>query len=234
MISKRNNMNAVVRYHGRYYGTTSAVFPIQTFQLNPLALDARLVTVSDAFQEFRFTGVRVRLVSIPTGVAAVAYTPAIISPGPGAIANLENLEDVAYGNGQYGSPLPSLHLARRQLLSAAPVKWYRRGTAYDDTLESQGSIYVGSGSNLDQYPITFLIDYDIEFRAMADTALTARNARRVSSDPIASLEAKVADLQSVMSMTANPAHQVALHPQLPTPTQCDVPKSEYVLVRRPA
>ncbi len=238
MASKRSNMNAAVRYHGRHVASITAAQQVAGYNLSPNSLDARLVTVSDAFQEFRFTRVKARVLHPASSVLlAVSYTPAILGTTPTSYSDLQNLEDTAYGDGLYGSPLPCISLGRRQLCSASPVKWFRRGTPYDDTLEVQGTLYFASSAGFNVTSIVVLIEYDIEFRAMADTGLTLRKSRPVSNDPIALLEAKIADMQSVMNVAPNPVQPnllTATAPSLGHSAQCADPKSEYVLVRRNA
>jgi len=172
-------------------------------------MDPRLVAVSDAWQEFRFTKVKARgwvgnifeaSPSVTPGGAnvVVAFTPSLLGSAPTGVVECMNLQDVAIGNGTYGNPYPRLSLGAKALLGASSVKWFRRGTPYDDTLETQGTFYFASTDLFSGRPISLLIEYEVEFRVPADTALTARGD--VDPDPKLLAE-HVAELQRVVGLT---------------------------------
>lgn len=200
-----------MRYQGRFFFYSTSNATGSTFvQLSPLVMDARLLQVSDAFQEFRFTRVVVRSwlgnvtpasPSVTPGGANVAlgYFPALITNTPVTHQEILTAQNAAIGNGTFGSPYPRIKMNRNDLLGAAPVKWYRRGSAYDDTLEVQGIVYALSNDLFSARPIMVLVEYECEFRIPADPALTA-TGRVDPPDPVA-MQNEIAELQRVLGIT---------------------------------
>jgi hypothetical protein len=196
-----------------------------------------LVSVSDAFQEYRFTKVNVRAWMQSTATLAttlgVAFTPNILTVGPAAIADLQNLEDCAYGNGGFGNPWPKLVLGPRQLLAGGPVKWWRRGTTYDDTLEKQGTVYYAAQGNFSSALAFVLIEYDVEFRTSADTAETVSHAAR-DPPPLAVLWGQLQQIQRTIGISQV---SVALRPDSEQKGGGDVtdavPEEDYVVADEP-
>lgn len=148
--------------------------------LNPLTLDTRLVSVSDAFQEYRFLDIRVRLCPVfNLGTAPLlppsfllAYTPVVPTNAPATWVDLLNFSVLDMGNGMYGSKLPSLHVGRKKLFENAP-RWFRRGTAYDDLLEVQGYLYCSLPLSAFATINTILeVSYVVELGAPAETGTT--------------------------------------------------------------
>jgi len=180
-----SKLNKMVTYTGRHIiNDISATFT-NNVGLNPLVLDPRLVTVSDAFQEFRFTRVNVHV--LYGGAApqpwALAYTPVIPTAAVGStgFTDLAGMAAFSAGSGIFGSPFPHLKLGKKILAQNAP-KWFRRGTAYDDLLEVQGYIYYSNLlSGIDQVRIVLVIDYTIQLQAPSTTSLTMRAAHAPQS-----------------------------------------------------
>lgn len=216
------NEDQVCRYVGRFYSAGTASARVIQAQLNPLALDARLVTVSDAWQEYRFTKVKARgwlgnileaSPSVTPGGAnlALAYSPNILGSAPISVAECQNLQDFAVGNGTIGCPYPRLTIGAKGLLAGSPVKWFRRGTPFDDTLEVQGTFYWASTDLFSARPISLLLEYEVEFRVPADTALTVS----ADVDPDPKLLAKqVVELQRVLGLTGRMQNRVPRPPAL--------------------
>ena len=201
--------NGACKVAGRFYATTTANAQLYFWSLNPLYLDTRLVGISDAWQEFRFTRVNVRAwlgniiaasPSVTPGGAnlALAYEPGVLGSYPSSVAECMNLQNVQIGNGTFGCPYPHLKLASAALHGPSVVRWYRRGTAYDDTLESQGLLSCASTDTFSARPLTILVEYEIEFRAPADTALTGEELK-VDPTP-AELQAQLTELQRVLGV----------------------------------
>lgn len=224
------NEDRPVKLVGRYYGTSTLNGFSVGLGLNPLYLDARCVTVSDAFQEYRFTKVVVHAwlgnivaasPSVTPGGAnlALAYEPGILGSNPVNVQECQNLQNLMIGNGTYGCPYPTLRLAMGALLGPSPVKWFRRGTPYDDTLENQGVIFFVSTDTFSARPLSWLVQYEVEFRAPADTVLTAEMKR---GDPTpAQLQDQLDELQRVLGIA--PRQRNVL--KLPPPIRVD---DEYV------
>jgi len=202
--------SSVIKCAGRYY-VTSTSNALSTFfvQFSPLVMDARLLQLSDSWQEFRFTKAKVAAwlgnltpasPSVTPGGAnlALGYTPALPSSQPALISEVLQLQNAAIGNGTFGSGYPKIRLSRNDMTGASPVKWYRRGTAYDDTLEVQGAVYISSSDLFSARPLSLFIEYEIEFRTPADPATTA--TRRDPPDP-ASMYAQIEELQRVLGIT---------------------------------
>lgn len=203
------NENKIVRVAGRLYTTTTSLSSVFFVQLSPLVMDARLLQVSDAWLEFRFVKAKARAwlgnlspasPSVTPGGAnlALAYSPNLLTSAPINVLETMNLQNVQIGNGTVGCAYPHLSLSRAALTAPGPVKWYRRGTTYDDTLEVQGSFFMSSSDNWSARPLSVLIEYEVEFRTPADTALTAA---AVSSDPDPALMARqIQELQTVLGV----------------------------------
>jgi len=173
-------------------------------------MDARLLQLSDSWQEFRFTKAKVMAwlgnltpasPSVTPGGAnlALGYTPAIPGSQPALLSEVLQLQNAAIGNGTFGAGYPKLRLSRNDLTGASPVKWYRRGTAYDDTLEVQGSVYISSSDLFSARPLSVVVEYEIEFRTPADPATTLA----LLTDPPApaTLQAEIEEIQRVLGIT---------------------------------
>lgn len=228
------NENRACKFVGRAYFTLTSNAQTWVLNLTPLGLDARLVTVSDGWQEFKFTKVLIKAwlgnivaasPSVTPGGAnlALAYSPNILGSGPISVQELMNLQNVAVGNGTYGCPYPRLALAKSALTSPGPVKWFRRGTPFDDTLEVQGSIYFASTDTWSARPLTMFVEYEIEFRVPADTALTSASPEaKVNTDP-AVLAKQIEEMQLVLGLKT---HLVQRVPNKPPP------EPDFVVVKK--
>ena len=172
------------RYVGRYY-VTSTSNALSTFfvQFSPLVMDARVLQVSDAWQEFRFVKAKAKAwlgnltpasASVTPGGAnlALGYTPALPTVQPVLLSDVMQLQNAAIGNGTFGCGYPQIRMSRNDMIGASPVKWYRRGTAYDDTLEVQGSVFISSSDLFSARPLSVLVEYEIEFRTPSDPGNT--------------------------------------------------------------
>jgi len=154
-------------------------------------LDQRLIDLSDSFSEFRFTKLRVHAWFSNLSATSydddivVAYTPTILSASP-TLTQMVSLPYVKIGCGAYGAPYPILTVPKRELMGAVPVKWFRRGSTYDDLFETQGTIYYGTRAVLSAAPMSIWIEYEVELRSQADVALTTMVPRAV--DPLAQVE----------------------------------------------
>jgi len=176
-------------------------YTVDTLYLNPLSLDQRLIEQSDEFQEFRFTSLRVRAFSY-TGQTdspwlQLAYTPVVLGATP-TYAQMSSLAVFSVGNGTVGAPYPSIRPSRAELQANAP-RWFRRGTAFDDLLESQGVLYLGANQNFSVRQVRVHIHYTIELKARAEAALTSLLARSTPQDSMA----------LALNMVANPTRKYA-------------------------
>lgn len=189
-----------VLFRGRYLLKVTGAVQVIQISLNPLSLDARLLAVSDNFQEFRFKRVKAHMFNSAFTSLALAYTPIVPSASP-TYAELCGFSEYRTGNGQFGSGNPTLVLGPAQLQANAP-KWFRRGTPYDDLLETQGILHLGSGDQTFTLNANtwLLVEYEIELKAQSEAALTVQNPA------LTPLEQKVDDLALANSMAANPAN----------------------------
>lgn len=179
------NESSTVRMAGRFLFYTGSAVTVSFVQLSPLVMDARILAESDGFMEFRFNKVKAKAwlgnifaasPSVTPGGAnlAIGFSPNLLTTAPVGTIEAMTLQNADIGNGTYGAPYPRIHLNQKDLLAAAPVKWFRRGTAYDDTLEVQGVLYFASTDLFSARPLSVLVEYEIEMRAPADPALTAK------------------------------------------------------------
>ncbi len=171
--------NKQITYTGRYLSVYSSAVTDTVFQLSPLLLDPRLVSVSDAYQEYRFTRVKVRVFCFRSDSssaiaypATIAYTSVLPSSNPSTDLEYGQFEVCATGNGTVGAPWPQLHLNKRLLTTNAP-KWFRRGTAYDDLLELQGQIMIRQAQGFGTYNASIDIEYTVQLQGPTATALTS-------------------------------------------------------------
>jgi len=156
---------------------------LEVITLSPLNLDAWLINESDGYQEYRFTSLHVSAVIHGTanGFAPciLGYSPSLPSATPSA-SQLMQYPIASMGMGQAGAPWPSLTIGRDELLANGP-KWFRRGTAYDDLTEFQGTIGLANynGTAFSTYPCFVVISYTVELRGHIPTALTAERLKAV-------------------------------------------------------
>lgn len=178
-----------VKFVGRHVVSYDGSGAYQTIVLNPLSLDPRLVTVSDAWQNYRFERIHVRAwvgsvsgaisISFPPGSSnlAIGFTTGLLGAAPATQQELASLQDWAMGNGTFGSAYPSLKLGKAALVEPLMLKWMRRGTPFDDNFESQGQFFFLADKAI---PYTVCIEYECWFRTPAATGLTAQS---MSVDP---------------------------------------------------
>ena len=189
--------NQVVRMSGRYLVNDVSATNVGLINFNPLQMDARLVTISDAWLEYRFVRAQVRCWVSNTSNIALCSDPNILSVTPSTLDQFTTFQQFATGNGTFGSPFPKIKLSGAAIRGAAPVKWFRRGTAVDDSLETQAQIYYLGFTNFSTTPIYVLVEYEIEFRVPAATALT--DPLVLETDPV-QLARYVAELQQVLGL----------------------------------
>lgn len=167
----------VVRAHGHFRTQVTGAVTIISFPVSVLSLDQRLSDLSDSFSEYRFTKIKAKLWNgVITIDVAITYTPTLLTVTP-TYAQLTSLPLYATGNGQFGSPNPTINISRRELTASGP-KWFRRGTPFDDLFEIQGQIWVGCVTTFNATPAVLHLEYDVELKASADIALTAAQVPR--------------------------------------------------------
>lgn len=235
------DVDQTIRVKGQTFVTIATAITVQAYPLSPLLLDPRLLAMSDLYQEYRFVKLRVKAwcddtVGAPTVpvTTLLAYTPVLLSTAPTNVL-MPSLPVFAMGNGFHGSPNPGFRVPKRELTANAP-KWFRRGTAYDDLLEVQGTIYVGRlNSGFSSVNHTLWIEYEIELRAPADAALThVPNPLKPPSDvTVSTVEEKLEVIEEVLGLVAPPkAPPVRTSTNAEVVTLPAVPKG-YVVVRQP-
>lgn len=196
-----------VYYRGRYtvHGYSAAVNKL-ALALTPVSFDPRLIAISDNFQLFRFKKLQVRgwfeySASYPlTSSFYLAYTPVTPSVAP-IEYELDEMPNFAVGNGTFGNQWPRLSLTTKELNESAP-KWFRRGTAYDDLLETQGILYFSAPDSVlfSVRTISFVIEYEIELAGNMLASLTSRPPRVIAQEEKAAdadLTKEVANLATI-------------------------------------
>lgn len=166
-----------IKYTGRHYFSVNTTASSWVLDLAPTSLDARLLAISDSFENFRFTRVRIRVLSPSTPasalVAQLAYSPVTLPSLP-TFGQLSLLPAYAVGSGFVGSSLPVLALDSSELYINA-VKWFRRGTGQNPAyVEDQGEIF-GSwaqGTSFQTSPMHMLMEYDVLLNSDMDTSFT--------------------------------------------------------------
>ncbi len=155
----------------RYFYRDNTASTMLTFNLNPLSLGPMLLNISDDYMEYRFKKVKMSVASTSTEMANAAFTPVVLSAAPTA-QTLWYLPIFAQGTGHFGSPFPSITVTKELYINAP--RWFRRGTAYDDLLETQGFFYAGwaDGTAFNVRTINVLIEFTVELRGIVDTALS--------------------------------------------------------------
>jgi hypothetical protein len=183
-----DSIPVVMRFAGRYVFSDSGSYAFNDMPLNPLNMDNRLLAVSDSFDLFRFVKVQVRFLQsnnyITTAgatsnglISSLAYNPDV-SNTPGSLQEMVNQPLLAVGNGLNGDPQPRLRLSRKLLGLNAP-KWFRRGTSYDQLLQTQGQIFYGQSQNLSTSAVSLLVEYVVELGCPNDPALTLSESKEI-------------------------------------------------------
>jgi hypothetical protein len=132
---------------------TASAGGITSIVVIPTNFGARLTGLSDSFQLFRFTklDLHLRLNTTSQGPVNVGYTSANLEVAATTATDISFFErsQVVWP----GQTIPAvLKLSQKDLTGMIP--WYRRGTAYDNTLENQGEIWVGGLANAEAaYPM---------------------------------------------------------------------------------
>lgn len=234
----------VTKFVGRFYAFVTGNTTLSFVQLNPLVMDSRLLAVSDGWQEYRFVRAKARCwlgnvvaasPSVTPGGAnlALGYSPSLLTNVPVTGQEVMSLQDAQVGNGTFGSPYPRLSLSRNALMGAANVKWFRRGTAFDDTLEVQGNFYIVSTDTFSARPLAVLVEYEVEFRTPAELALTAPLASPSEPDP-AAMARQILELQQVLGIDKRILVRRPAALELSNSADETKESDEYVRVHEPA
>lgn len=152
---------------GRYVITPATAIDATSLAMNPLYFDNRLVSVSDSYQYFRFT--KLKAVTMNAVVEndgddhcmAFAYCYGVPGVIPSTYQTLANCPFFAAGSGKPGSPWPKLSVLGKLLTDGDPVRWFRRGTAYDDNLEVQGLFIICAGHTFDYVKPVIVVEYEV-------------------------------------------------------------------------
>jgi len=207
MPRSRINNDPIVTLKGSTLNTYATAATVDTFNLNPTALHSWLTNESDGFQEFRFTDLKVTLYANNTADHyTVCYMPSLASAAPTAATIVEGSIS-SVGNGLYGLPFPTIHVNKQELGSNA-AKWFRRGASYDDLLENQGVIYIGSTTAFNTKNAYVWIRYTIQLRGRVATGVTRSQDSKQSS----STESSVSEGQS-SSLASGDADKYVLVPK---------------------
>ncbi len=173
------------KFTGKYIYSETAAASTNSLGLSPLNFDARCVSLSDQFMEFRFTKIKIQLYQAATGVVTIGYSPVVATVAPVTQQQVMDCQNSSAGpnGGVIGWPVPKLVLNRKDLMVNGP-KWFRRGTAFDDLLEQQGVIYYYTPVPFNTSNMTVLITWELECAAplaAADTATVAKPDLRFQS-----------------------------------------------------
>lgn len=182
---------------GSYYARTLAFTPVDSSF-------GRLISISDAFDLYRFTKLRFRI--LPALLAGsgidgcLSFTPSYPSNAPTSLNDQCEIESSAYFWSQQTTH-STLTVSRQALQGGVPV-WYktRAIASVPDLLEYQGSLIVGDESGAAR-TYTIFIDYVIEFKTPVGISVTSRSslaspAVLVSHFAQASMESKETDYDS--------------------------------------
>ncbi len=186
------NPKVVTKVRGKYYYQDTAAVTTGSISLSPLSLDARCVSLSDAFMLYRFTKISVKIWQNNTTPQplVLGYTPSIPSVAPNTIQQVLDMSQSCIGIGVIGNPAPHLFLSRKILQTNAP-KWFRRGTAFDDLLELQGQIFYSTPTSFDTKYLYVMLDWEME---LASPLATADTVSKPSAIPqLASTLARLRD-----------------------------------------
>jgi len=207
MPRSRINNDPIVTLKGSTLNTISLAATVDSLNLNPTAIHSWLTGESDGFQEFRFVDFKVSLFTNSTADHyMLGYMPSLATTAPTAATIIEGSIS-AVGNGLVGMPFPTVHVNKQELGSNA-AKWFRRGTGYDDLLENQGVVYIGSTTAFNTKNAYLWVRYTIQLRGRVATGVT----RSQESKQSAITERSVSEGQS-SSLASGDADKYVLVPK---------------------
>ncbi len=185
----------IFKFTGKLIYTESNAGTASSLGITPLNFDARCISLSDQYMEFRFTKLKFHVYQGGSGFVTIGYSPSVASTAPNTAQQVLDCQNSSTGpnGGVIGWPVPKLVLRRQDLTNNGP-KWFRRGTAYDDLLEQQGVFYIHTSlGSFSTQNATITVEWELECAAPLAAADTVSVSR---VDP--RLAAKLAALRSEM------------------------------------
>ncbi len=180
--------------------TTTLVAPnITSVNLNP-AIDARLASIADAFQWFRFVELKVMLPPAATPTAdsdaSVGYIPRVPNSAPTTHSELMSLPASAHKS--RGQSVPAqMRVPRSILLGDAPIKWFQSIQGTEDTQwEIQGQYILAINTNTSSAGVqqTYIVEGICEFKgrsALTQTPFYKHSPHTCTTSPDPSIPAIV-------------------------------------------
>lgn len=171
----------VTKVTGKYFvQNSSSATTTFALQLSPLFFDARAIAISDSYMNFRFTKANVSIVQSTTAAepCAIGYSPSLPTVNPASLQEVLDMQTsmlYVVSASQMGPP-HVMRLSRKQLTQNA-VKWFRRGTAFDDNVEIQGLLLIQTTTAFNIKALSLLVEYELELCAPFDPAATASTVR---------------------------------------------------------
>ncbi len=147
---------------------------IQAINVSP-AIDSRLNAISEVFQFYRFSSVRVH--SLPTKasgdvLSTVGYIPRVPNTAP--TTHEEIIQLPASSIKSFSQTVKStMNIGRDVLLADAPIKWFQCQAGTEDTQwEIQGVIYVAGTATANPSNSLFIIEGVCEFKGRSNSGQT--------------------------------------------------------------
>jgi len=158
-------MKPKAKFSGRYLWITTAAVNNTALSLTPLNLDPRCIALTDNYQYYRFTKIKVTSWGSRSSTTApifLGFIPGITGVALSGGQQVLDCPVARWGTGQFGCPFPYFTVPKN-VLRPVSSPWLRRGTANDDLLEVQGQLYLsGPTHTFDTNNVYVDVTWEIE------------------------------------------------------------------------
>ncbi len=154
--------------------TSDAAPTVQAVNVQP-SLDSRISAISEVYQWYRFTKLRVHLLPAKTGndvLVSCGYFPRLPNVAPASHNQIIQLPASAMKS--YGQTVKSTMIVNRDIMIGdAPLKWFQTVVGTEaDQFEIQGVVYFAGTATTNPGTYYYVIDGVIEFKGRSNAAST--------------------------------------------------------------
>lgn len=157
---------------GRTYVFNSSISQFATIALQPSTLGDRCIAIADLYALWRPKSVKFKAMSLG-GAANVVLGhlyPDALSFSPTTMEEIVDAPVCAYGNGNFGSPLPTITMEEPYWRAGDMTQWFTTTTVPTDSLlENAGLLFYGNeNSTMTANNFRGVVEWEFEFKSMVD------------------------------------------------------------------
>lgn len=163
---------------GRTYVFNSSISQFATIALQPSTLGDRCIAIADLYALWRPKSVKFKAMSLGGSANVVLghLYPDALSLSPTTMEEVVDCPVCAYGNGDFGSPLPTITMEEPYWRASHMLDWYATTTVPNDNLLENAGLLVYGNENSTMTANNFrgVIEWEFEFKSMVDPQISLR------------------------------------------------------------